>query len=122
MVSKGKYEKVVLWITVSLNFSTYRNIILIFDLVKAGIFLWCSENFIVSFALVSPAFSFFVLCWYKVFDIEYRPYYNKSSKTSTKAITIDSQMLKLLPNHLKHKKMCKHAVQKLSWVTNYVSD
>ena len=34
----------------------------------------------------------------------------------------NSEMLKLIPDHLKTKKMCKHAVKRLPVVIRYVSD
>ena len=34
----------------------------------------------------------------------------------------NSEMLKLVPDHLKTKKMCKHAVKKLPFVIRFVHD
>ena len=49
-------------------------------------------------------------------DNEYSTGDYKPSKISIGAITKNLQMLKFVPNHLKTKKMCKHAVKKLSLV------
>ena len=34
----------------------------------------------------------------------------------------NSEMLKFIPDHLKLKKMCKHAVKKLPYLLRYVTD
>ena len=40
----------------------------------------------------------------------------------TLKIIKDLEMLRLVPNHLKTKKMCEHAVKKLSFIIRYVPD
>ena len=57
-----------------------------------------------------------------MFDNEYRPDTYNSSNASIWAIITDSKMPNFVLNHLNYKKMCKHAVQKLSLVTRYVYD
>ena len=55
-------------------------------------------------------------------DSEYSPDNYNSSKISIGAIIKNPDMLKFVPDHLKTKKMCKHAVRKLPFVTIYVPD
>ena len=43
---------------------------------------------------------------------EYSPDNGKSLKTSIGAITKNPEMLRFIPDHLKIKKVCKHAVKK----------
>ena len=43
-------------------------------------------------------------------------------KISIGAIIKDPKMLKLVPDHLKTNKMCKHAVKKLQFLIKYVPD
>ena len=59
---------------------------------------------------------------YKKVDSEYSIDDYKSTKISTGAIMKNPEMLKFDPDHLKTKKMCKHAVEKLSFVIRYVPD
>ena len=46
----------------------------------------------------------------------------KSLNISTVTITKNPEMLKFVPDHLKTKKMGKHAVKKLSYLLRYVPD
>ena len=45
---------------------------------------------------------------------------SKTLKISIGTIIKDPEMLRLVPNYLKTKKMCKNAVKKLSFVRKYV--
>ena len=45
---------------------------------------------------------------------------SKSLRTSIGAIIKNSEMLRFVPDHLKTKKMCKHVIKKLPFVTRYV--
>ena len=47
---------------------------------------------------------------------------NKTQKINIGEITRDPEMLRLFPNNLKNKKMCKHAVNKLAYLKKYVPD
>ena len=46
----------------------------------------------------------------------------KSVKMNTGIGMRNPEMLKFVPDHLKTKKMCKHAVKKLPYPLRYVSD
>ena len=46
----------------------------------------------------------------------------KSLNISTITVMKNPEMLKFVPNHLKTKKMCKHAVKKLPYLLRYVPD
>ena len=55
-------------------------------------------------------------------DSEYSTGDCKSSKVRIGAMTKNLEMLRLVPDHLKSKKMCKYAVKKLSFVIRYILD
>ena len=55
-------------------------------------------------------------------DSEYSAEDFKSPKISVGAITKNLEMLKLVPDDLKTKKICKHAIKKLTFVTRYLPD
>ena len=55
-------------------------------------------------------------------DSEYSPGNHKSSKISIGAIIKNTEMLKFVPDYLKTKKMCKHAVKKLLFVIRHIPD
>ena len=55
-------------------------------------------------------------------DSEYTTDNYKSSKISTGTVIQNLEMLKFVPDHLKTKEMCKHAVEKLPFVIRYVPD
>ena len=55
-------------------------------------------------------------------DSEYTTDNYKSSKISTGTVIHNLEMLKFVPDHLKTKEMCKHAVEKLPFVIRYVPD
>ena len=46
-------------------------------------------------------------------DSKYSTEYYKSTKISIGAIMKNPEMLKMVPDHLKTKKICQHAVKKL---------
>ena len=46
----------------------------------------------------------------------------KSVKISVVTVMRNPEMLKYVPNHLKTKKMCKHAVKKIPFLMRYVPD
>ena len=46
----------------------------------------------------------------------------KSLNISTGTVMKNSEMLKFVPDHLKTKEMCKHAVKKLPYLLRYVPD
>ena len=53
-------------------------------------------------------------------DSEYSTGDYKSPKISIGAIMKNTKMLKFVPDYLKTKTICKHAVKKLSFVLRYV--
>ena len=55
-------------------------------------------------------------------DSEYSRNIYKSLNTSIGAVMKNPEMLKFVPDHLKTKKMCKHAVKKLPFVIRNVPD
>ena len=46
----------------------------------------------------------------------------KSLKISIGTVTRNLEMLRFLPDHLKTKQMCKHAVKKILFLIKYVPD
>ena len=46
----------------------------------------------------------------------------KSLDISIEIVMENPEMLKFIPDHLKTKKMCKHAVKKLPYLLRYVPD
>ena len=46
----------------------------------------------------------------------------KSLNISIVTVMKNSEMVKFVPDHLKTKKLCKHAVKKLPYVLKYVPD
>ena len=55
-------------------------------------------------------------------DSEYSSENNIPLKISIGAIIKNLETLRFVPDHVKTKKMCKHAVKKLLFVIRYVSD
>ena len=55
-------------------------------------------------------------------DSEYSSENNDPLKISIGAIIKNLETLRFVPDHVKTKKMCKHAVKKLLFVIRYVSD
>ena len=53
---------------------------------------------------------------YEMFDSEYSTDGYKYPKGSIGAIMKNAEMLEFIPDYLKTKKMCKHAVEKLPFV------
>ena len=53
-------------------------------------------------------------------DNEYTMDIYISVKISIRKVIKNIEMLKLVPDHLKTKKICKHAVKKLSFLIRYV--
>ena len=53
-------------------------------------------------------------------DNEYSMDIYISVKISIRKVIENIEMLKLVPDHLKTKKICKHAVKKLSFLIRYV--
>ena len=45
---------------------------------------------------------------------------SKSLNISIRTVMKNPEMLKFVPDHLKTKKMCKHAVKKLTYLLRYV--
>ena len=55
-------------------------------------------------------------------DSEYSTEDNKSTKINIGTIMRNLEMLKFVHDHLKTKKMCKHAVKKWSFIKRYIPD
>ena len=55
-------------------------------------------------------------------DSEYNMNVYKSVKIRIGTVMRNPEMLEFVPNHLRTKKMCKHAVKKLPFVIRYVPD
>ena len=55
-------------------------------------------------------------------DSEYSMDIYKSVKIGIGTVMKNPEMLRFVPDHLKIKKMCKHAVKKLPFVLRYVPD
>ena len=75
-------------------FSSYRNIVLIFALVRTASFI----------------------SLHKMVEIENSPDNYKMVKISIVTIIKNSEMLKFVRDHLKNKKTCKNAVKRLLFV------
>ena len=84
--------------------SNYKNIVFNFSLVKT-ILLSSYKNFALIFSLIKAVFSYFlVLVYLEWFVVNIVQKTNKSSKTSIGAIIKNTEMLRLVPDHLKTKK------------------
>ena len=59
---------------------------------------------------------------YKMVDREYSMGVYKSVKINVGTVMENPKMLKFVPDHLKTKKICKHAVKKLSFLIRYGPD
>ena len=55
-------------------------------------------------------------------DSEYSMDISKSVKISIRTVMRNQEMLRFVPDHLKTKKMCKYAVEKLPFLIRYVRD
>ena len=55
-------------------------------------------------------------------DSEYSSNIDKSLNVNIGIVMRNPKMLKFVPDHLKTKKMCKHAVKILPYLLRYVSD
>ena len=100
----------------------YKNIVLTFSLVRTVLFS-SYKNFVLSFSLIKAVlFLIFSFSNYRMIDSEYSTDNYKSLKISIGATTKNPEMLRLIPDHSKMKKMCNHAVKKLSFITRYSPD
>ena len=78
---------------------------------------YIQKNIVLLFSLFSTVFFTFLFSIYKmagVMDVY------KFLNISTIPVMKNPEMLKFVPNHLKTKKMCKHAVKKLPYLLTYV--
>ena len=55
-------------------------------------------------------------------DNEYSIDTNKSVKINIGTVIRNREIIKLVPDHIKTKNMCKHAVKKLPYPLRYVAD
>ena len=67
-------------------------------------------------------FQLFYFSIYKMVNNEYSMIIYKSVKVSIGTFIKNLKMLKFVPDPLKTKKMCKHAVKKLPFLIRYVLD
>ena len=105
-------------------FSSYNNIVLIFSLIRTA-FLSIQKNIVLIFSLLKPFFFCFLLfCFniYKMVDSEYSTDNYTSSKISIGVVIKNLEMLKFVPDHLRTKQMCKHALKRLPLGIRYVPD
>ena len=81
------------------------------------------ENIVSIFGTIKKAL-LLVFCFsiYKIVDSEYSPGNFKFSKISIGTIIKNPEILKLVSDHLKTKKVCKHVVKKFPFVKRYVLD
>ena len=99
--------------------SSYENIISIFYLVRTGFFS-NSKNIILIFRLIRTTFSYlFCFSIYKMVDSESSTDNYKTLKISIGIVIKYQEMLRFVPDHLKAKNICKHAVEK-SFVIRHV--
>ena len=89
-----------------------KNLISIFGLIRAA-FFWNDKSII--FSLVKKAFLFLFLFKNKMVDSE-------TLIISIGALIKDPEMLRFIPDHIKTKKMCKHAIKKLPFLIKYVTN
>ena len=64
----------------------------------------------------------FLLFLFNIYKMVYIMKVYKSLNISIVTVMKNSEMVKFVPNHLKTKKLCKHAVKKLPYVLKYVPD
>ena len=67
------------------------------------------KNIIINFSLLKAGFRTLCFAVYKMVDSEYNKDIYKSVKVSIGTVMRNLEMLKFVPDHLKSKKMCKHA-------------
>ena len=102
--------------------SSSKNTVSIFSQARRA-FLSRYKNIVSIFSLVKTVFfNFFCISNHKILGSEYSTEDNESPKNSIGAITKNSKMLKFVPDQLKTKNMCKHAVKELPFVIRYVPD
>ena len=83
--------------------SSYKNNILISSLTRTGYLLIYKNNILV-FGLINTAFFTIFFSLYKMVGSDYSPSNNKSSKLSIVAITKNTEMLKFISDSFKTKK------------------
>ena len=86
------------------GFFEAKNFIVIFGLLRIAFF---SCYISITFGLGTKA------CFIYLFWFVYKMVDSKTLKVSIGAIIKDTEMLRLVPDHLKNKKMCKHAAKKI---------
>ena len=77
------------------------------------------KNIVSSLSFFKAVFLLFLFSIYKMIYIM-KVY--KSLNISIVTVMKNSEMVKFVPDHLKTKKLCKHAVKKLPYVLKYVPD
>ena len=83
--------------------SNYKDIVFNFSLVKT-ILLSSYKNFVLIFSLIKAVFSYFLVLVYLEWFVANIVQKTNKSKTSIGAIIKDTEMLRLVPDHLKTKK------------------
>ena len=98
-----------------------KDIVLIFSLIGTVLLSSC-KNIVLIFSLIwTPFLLSFVLLYINGW-FEYSADDYTSPKIIIEAVMKNSEMLRFIPDHLKTKKICKHAVKKLPFVIRYVPD
>ena len=77
------------------------------------------KNIVLNFSLFKVVFLLFLFSVYKPVD---SVGIYKSLNIDMRTVMKNPGMLKFVPDHLKTKKMCKHAVKKLPYLLRYVPD
>ena len=83
--------------------SNYKDIVFNFCLVKT-ILLSSYKNFVLIFSLIKAVFSYFLVLVYLEWFVANIVQKTNKSKTSIGAIIKNTEMLRLVPDHLKTKK------------------
>ena len=119
MIIIVKYETKVLLLPNQNRFlSSYKNIILISNLIRTA-FLSCYQKTYFTFcSSQNSCFYFFSFSLDKMVESKNNPKKHKNIGTIIKK----TEMLQFVPDHLKSKKMCKTAVKMLSFVIKYIHD
>ena len=80
------------------------------------------KNIALIFSLLKIVFLLVCFAIYKMVDSKYNMDIYKSIKINIGTVIKNPELLKFVPDHLKTKKLCKHAIKELPFVLRYVPD
>ena len=102
------------------NISKYEAINLLSNSILVDVIVGIYKRIFLVSGLFKTVFLLYLFSVYKMVDI--MNIYNKSLNISIGTVMKSLEMLKFAPDHLKTKKMCKHAVNQLLYILRYIPD